>query len=515
MVLYHVYSTYQLLECMVHRLLYYTQEDACLIVYPFLLDKVPNYKDLEKNGIFNNVFLMPTITIHSEEQIVKDIEINVSEKLPMRLGEFTDIYVAGVHSLFSIYLIKQNILFHMMEDGSGALSHPEVLDEINRKDCPRKKYELYDKYNLFYPIKWTKDIVKSKICNLNAQKKGFYDSLAVHFDPMESFRKLSVDYQKLILAFFHCPSEIKVSEKSVLLLTQHLCNPQQLTFEEQVMIYQYLKDYFFEGYNLIIKPHPDDIMFYDRLFPDSQIIREKFPSELLPFIFERVPLVLSTVSSTGVYLLNQYFKKQLFFNAEYEQYFLSTHRYYVALQLIQYLGYGKLYYQGVLECLVNNLIHFNNLPLVFSGEDAQVWLIDDIQQINQNVFSSEILLSGPTNRIYIFINTNNKNLFYQYNNDEIFDDIIPIIINKTHILEEYNYTNENDEFIYVYVKDENIQNNIRKFSHSKVLNASGCRLDVNILTEKQLLISRLKLQIKIKENLILEYLEKQKLEVKE
>ena len=59
----------------------------------------------------------------------------------------------------------------MMEDGSGALSHPEVLDEINRKDCPRKKYELYDKYNLFYPIKWTKDIVKSKICNLNAQKK--------------------------------------------------------------------------------------------------------------------------------------------------------------------------------------------------------------------------------------------------------------------------------------------------------------------------------------------------------
>ena len=81
MVLYHVYSTYQLLECMVHRLLYYTQEDACLIVYPFLLDKVPNYKDLEKNGIFNNVFLMPTITIHSEEQIVKDIEINVSEKL--------------------------------------------------------------------------------------------------------------------------------------------------------------------------------------------------------------------------------------------------------------------------------------------------------------------------------------------------------------------------------------------------------------------------------------------------
>ena len=42
-------------------------------------------------------------------------------------------------------------------------------------------------------------------------------------------------------------------------------------------------DYFLPGKNLVIKPHPDDLMYYSQIFPDAQIIREKFPSEFIPF----------------------------------------------------------------------------------------------------------------------------------------------------------------------------------------------------------------------------------------
>ena len=65
---------------------------------------------------------------------------------------------------------------------------------------------------------------------------------------------------------------------------------------------------------MLIKPHPDDILYYDSLFPEAEIIRERFPSELLPLAFRELPGTVCTVSSTGINLIRRNFQKRSCFS---------------------------------------------------------------------------------------------------------------------------------------------------------------------------------------------------------
>ena len=57
----------------------------------------------------------------------------------------------------------------------------------------------------------------------------------------------------------------------------------------------------------MIKPHPDDTLDYGEIFPDAEIIRKTFPSELLPYVFRKKPEVVYTFDSTGCENLQESF----------------------------------------------------------------------------------------------------------------------------------------------------------------------------------------------------------------
>ena len=115
--------------------------------------------------------------------------------------------------------------------------------------------------------------------------------------------KLSAKWKDSIREFFRLPA-YEGYQDYVLLLTQQFANLGQLTFSEQILIYQTLFDYFLENRKVLIKPHPDDILYYHRLFPEAEILREVFPAELLPMAFDRLPESICTISSTGINLSN-------------------------------------------------------------------------------------------------------------------------------------------------------------------------------------------------------------------
>ena len=58
---------------------------------------------------------------------------------------------------------------------------------------------------------------------------------------------------------------------------------------------------------MAIKVHPDDTLDYRALFPQAQVIREIFPSELLPYVFRKKPARLYTLDSTGCENLREHF----------------------------------------------------------------------------------------------------------------------------------------------------------------------------------------------------------------
>ena len=103
-----------------------------------------------------------------EEQIVKDVEEELSKTLPYRLSEFERILIAGIHTYLQVYLIRKQISFEMFEDGSGALSRPEVLAEIHQKSAPGR-YRILEKYGLY---DHNQPLITKKVCGSRSPEGG-------------------------------------------------------------------------------------------------------------------------------------------------------------------------------------------------------------------------------------------------------------------------------------------------------------------------------------------------------
>ena len=149
---------------------------------------------------------------------------------------------------------------------------------------------------------------------MKGQLPGFSDEKAQDFQVLEAFGGFLKNSKRRSAVFSRLPG-LQGGEEDVLLLTQQFANLGQLSLEEQKSNYRHVFTYYLEGRKILIKPHPDDILYYSRLFPRCRILRDPFPCELLPFVFQKLPRTLCTVSSTGVNQIRQEFSDTLSFNS--------------------------------------------------------------------------------------------------------------------------------------------------------------------------------------------------------
>ena len=81
-VLYHAVSSYQLLEVMLHRLLFHSESQAVLLLPDFIVEKYPQWPLLERRGFFNQVRLFPYLRIrHGEESQTAVLALAAYEQL--------------------------------------------------------------------------------------------------------------------------------------------------------------------------------------------------------------------------------------------------------------------------------------------------------------------------------------------------------------------------------------------------------------------------------------------------
>jgi hypothetical protein len=507
MVLYHAMSTYQILECIEHKLLVNYAEESILVIYPFVLDKIPHYEMVVDYGFFSKVCILPYHgIIYDHSKFIDSIEKIVRSYIPYNLEDFTHIYVARAHVPFTAYLIYRELEFYIFEDGSGALSRPNVLAEIDKNANPNQfkileTYGLYDLYHINYKN------IKGKYCDFSAQVEGFYDELAIDFNLVNTFTELEECDQKDILDFFGCPHNIDIANNSVLLLTQQFSNLLQLSFEEHIMIYQTIIDYFLYDYEIIIKPHPDDVLFYDKLFPNTKIIKEKFPSELLPFIFSKVPKAIATISSTGVNLIKHFFDNEIIFNELYEKSFLKTHRYFFALKIIELLGFKNFYCISVNEKLTDNLLRYSEISkLNRIKKKCNVIIYDDYDNQMENESIIQDMLTSMDTDIFIFINSLKKYKFFDMDFKYLLDDILPIVINKSKLNNDYNYNNEGVEVIYIFTRNKEMRERINKMEFNIKLEKSEMSISKDGLRKEEIRIKVLEGQLEATEKRLLEYL---------
>ena len=303
LVLYHAVSSYQLLEVILHRMTYHSRERTVLILPDFITQKYPQYKKLVTRRLFNEVYLFPYLHIlhREEQQIFEDVKLCYEQIIPHPITDFSEIYVAGAHFYFSLYLIQNRMPFHFFEDAAGMLSRSNELYETLAASFPThariaRKHRLFNGENPY---------ICSVICLKKAQTIDVSGERYVDFSVEEVLQNLPERKRNHLIHFFL--KHRRWTKAEAILLTQHFAHLNMMSEEEQIRSYKLLRVNVLQDVPLIIKKHPDDFLNYRKIFPDAECIKEIFPAELLPYVFWHKPTSIYTFDSTSCENLGNHF----------------------------------------------------------------------------------------------------------------------------------------------------------------------------------------------------------------
>lgn len=445
MVLYHAVSSFQLIEVVLLKKRFHPDEKGALIISQDVVNRLKEYKNflhffddiLEyDNGIGNQ-----TIARGGD---VTDYFNTILKEGGYILSDFDKIYLGCAHHSFGIYIAQQNVPYVFLEDGVGALSRPEVLHTVEKdriiKDRLSTEYGLYDGSG--------KNAIAC-IYNKKYQAEGFeHSDKYIHFDVYEELSAISNEDRSYLLKIFTKLNNIPCDRHSVLLLTEHFANLQIFSWDEQILLYQLLVDYFFSDYSLVFKPHPDDLMYYEEIFPGSYIIKDRFPAEILPFLFENKPEIVATVSSTAIYTLKSCFDNTMAFNYDFSHYkrqFKDLHRIYTALKIAENICHETVYTYAMNHIVVENFItagrvnlknavKLENLEQFLNAKDGGVLIIDNCPYYSSSDNERTIcdfLNRLPDDKTVIFTNSENDLCFYDWDQKSLIKFIHPVMIEKT------------------------------------------------------------------------------------
>jgi len=528
MILYHAVSSYQLLVLLLHKKKFYPDTPCVILISNWLVDKFPNYRELLAS--FQQILICnPHIVLSKGESFqsgTKKYYDEIFKTHGLSIEKFNEIYVGGAHYSFGIYLTENKIPFIFLEDAAGMVSRDDLLKKIDSKfPSKSKKCEENGLYNGNSPY------IKKILCNTKVQLSDFniYDERIVHINPVELLQDLSSEDLAHIMRMFHIEQKLEgMDGKSILLLTQHFSNLRILSFEDHALIYQIFMDYFTSGAAVLIKPHPDDIMFYSLLFPEASIIKERFPSEFLPFIFNKKPQSIATVSSTAIFSIADAFDQKIEFSPSYESYFHYTHRAYIALDYLSHQQTDvEIQVFGSDMNLIHNLAKFSDLKdrhlliTPITNADEIDWnkkiMIDrvadydcfsDPEQFNNYFHSlySENKIGGEI----VFLNTQDDFCFYKTLDHSVWRSVIPITIYKRWLEDDYIYENNQQETIYYLTTNERRRTDMMGKAVSKELKHTKVQISTEQLSESELKIKVLEGTLRATENRLLYYIEKVK-----
>lgn len=498
--LFSAVSSYQLLNMVCYRLLNKDDESCILLLSTWAGDKHPKYKELSR--IFSRVVIcdqargIPNdinkpVDCRYLEQLLKDNGID--------LAQCSGIDIAGAHFLLGMYCCEKKIPFTYWEDAPGLLSRPEVLADSVGKDPGR--IAVIESFGLF---SGNNPAIVKRVCNMNAQVSGFSDEKAEHFDVIKALRELTEDERNFVRGLFTDIEKVDIPRDSVLILTQHFSNLQQLSFDDHALIYQLFADYFFPDRKLVFKPHPDDLMYYSILFPGASVIRERFPSEFIPFISTSTPDIAATISSTAVFDLYGCMDNIFSLDLRFLRSFRSIHRYYIALRLLEKTAGADCDIEtiGADAALVTKLLSGGSR----SGTLRKIYIVDDI---SQSVYKREdvikLMVSAGEYTGIFFINSREDYCFYDTDHKALWENILPVCIHKARKDNPEFFADSREETLYFYSKQKRVIEMTEKETVNKELKNTGIELSVSALTPEQRKIKQLEGMLRAAEERMLYY----------
>lgn len=256
---------------------------------------------VEKSGVFKDVYYLEEKEDVTSEEVMKyhqdkgNIVLNLLQRIkytkmlgklqepyvPVDLASYDDVYLFCDSDPMGYYLCYKKIKYHAMEDAcnTGKIDNQAMLANLGA--WPVKKF-LAKLGLIFIECGYSRYCIDYTV-----------NDIGVNFNPPKNIKECPFDslYDKItdedhdILTEVFLPNatEVKqlleekaIDKPCVMLLTEPLCSLdiRKKMFSDLIEKYQ-------GDYTVIIKPHPRDELDYIKEFPESVVIKGRFPMEVL------------------------------------------------------------------------------------------------------------------------------------------------------------------------------------------------------------------------------------------
>ena len=225
------------------------------------------------------------------------------EYIPVDFGQYRDIYVFCDSDPIGYYLNYARIHYHAVEDRLNCIQYYDTARYDNRGHFGLKAWMAA--HNLIFIQNGY-----SKYCldmEVNDKSVLRYPCRKYIEEPRAKLteRLTEEDKEVLIRLFIENPEELcrqlkDGAEDKILVLSEPLCD---LTVRKQIFT-DIIREYGVTGGRrgqILIKPHPRDVLDYRKEFPEHIVLDGMFPMEILNFIpglrFRRVVSVFTVPSA--------------------------------------------------------------------------------------------------------------------------------------------------------------------------------------------------------------------------
>lgn len=453
---------------------------------------------------------------------------------------YSDISIWDDHFTFGVALAYLKIPYHYYEESPGCNYRRDIFIQLSEDKITNKAFAPITKQfglrgNYPYAVSVNYDF------SLNPMEKGEKDRDFSLVKELQCIKETSLDCFETIRRAFapngyflnYYEEKYNKKRKNFLLIGQHYSDYTYKNTSTIKYVLSLLTDYFGEHMNLWIKNHPSNYFNPMQLwFPQANFIVDKVPIELMVaddvLHFDRVASISSSAplamksQDTDVILFQNIDDGDSF---EAQKRFLDLNRYYITVKLIEKIkddyGMEALYTCEVEELSLQYLIKYQsiNIPAAQMLQD-----INEIHALEQqsngircffidrmkNPFTDEEtlrhevvswLLSCSENDVVFFVNSDKKNLFFDFDNHEVMEFVYPLpfdlidshgssglfgygnpeyplknTIGKLHQETYSSCGNTERQIIYMYTKNADIPKKILSYSIEKMLTNCGIEL---------------------------------------
>ena len=304
---------------------------------------------LNKSGVFDNIYMYDEKEDVTSKEVMKyhqdrgNIVLNLLQRIkytrllgqlqeayiPTDLSQYKEVYVFCDSDPIGYYLNYKKIPYHAIEDGlnSGLLDDQARL--ANKGAFPLKCF-MAKLGLIFIESGYSRYCIDYEVNDISVNHKPPKNIIEVPREELN--KKLSSEaHRKLVDIFLKDADRVakgligdnSSTEKknNIMILTEPLCE-----LDVRKRLFGDIIDMYSSKGRIIIKPHPRDVLDYEKEFPSVYVIKDRFPMEVLGDIegFKVDKLVSVITQIDNVYFAEEIVYLGLDFLDKYED--PSIHR---------------------------------------------------------------------------------------------------------------------------------------------------------------------------------------------